>query len=78
MGNVPIKRRKYKDGVKIGNTPACSTYSGIHPNSIYGSIVSIMCRYNVMVYFAQNRDDAERFTLQTLRKFYDLKRKGEI
>ena len=59
-------------------TPLTKQYSGIHPNSIYQTIISIMVRYGIIFYFASNRKDGEKFVLSVLRKFYKLKREGEL
>lgn len=42
----------------------------ICPEAAEQSIISIMERYRLPVYFAKNREDAERFTFNFLRHFY--------
>lgn len=53
-------------------------YVNIAPNAIKRTVESIMVRYNVPIVFCIDRDHAEEFTLCMLKKYYNLKRKGEI
>ena len=57
---------------------ANSMYTQMHPNAIRQTIVSIQLRYRLCVYYAKTRADAERWTLDRLLYFYNLKRKGEL
>lgn len=57
---------------------ASSMYTAMHPNAIRQTIVSIELRYRIGVYYAKTRADAERWTLDRLMYFYNLKRKGEL
>jgi ERCC4-type nuclease len=50
----------------------------VDPKAIINSIISIMLRYGVIFYFAENRTDAENFVTGVLDKYYSLKRKDEI
>ncbi|MDP2162431.1 MAG: ERCC4 domain-containing protein [Flavobacterium sp.] len=71
MDGVEIKRA-YK--TEAGIKPKVKQTIGIHPNSLFGTVVSIMTRYHIPIIFSKNRKEAERFTLEILKKFYKIKR----
>lgn len=74
------------DGLKIqkggkgraGIRPQVKQAIGMHPNSLFGTIVSILVRYNIPIIFARDRKEAEQFTLGILKKYYQLKKLGEL
>lgn len=71
MEGIEIKRNsRGKEGIR----PNVKQKVGIHPNSLFGTVVSIMTRYNIPIIFSKNRKEAERFTLEILKKFYSIKR----
>jgi ERCC4-type nuclease len=75
MEGIEIKRGfKSKEGIK----PLVKQKVGMHPNSLFGTVISIMTRYHIPIIFSKNRKEAERFTLEILRKYYQLKRTNEF
>lgn len=51
-------------------------FSTVHPNSMRGRLVSVQIRLGIPIYYAKTRSDAERFVLDTLCKYYRIKREG--
>mgnify|MGYP001588256082 FL=1 len=75
LEGIEIKRgHKSKAGIR----PKVKSVVGMHPNSLFGTVVSIMTRYRIPIIFANNRKEAERFTLEILKKYYSLKRTNEF
>jgi len=71
--------RPAKGKKKLGYTvPITEVKINVSSKAIISTIISIMVRYRIIFYFAENRTDAEKFVIGVLDKFYALKRKGEI
>lgn len=51
---------------------------GMAPEAVFGTLVSLMIRYDVHFIFAKDRKDAEKWCLSLLLKFYKLKRGNEL
>lgn len=74
MDGIEIKRNsRGKEGIR----PNVKQKVGLHPNSLFGTVVSIITRYHIPIIFSKNRKEAERFTLEILKKFYSIKRSNE-
>ncbi len=58
--------------------PQAISFTKMHSNAILQTIISIMLRYDVIFFFADSKVQAEEFIYSTLKKFYKLKRSGEI
>jgi len=69
---------KFKASKKGHVRPVLEPKIKMHPNSIYMTIISIFIRYQPAFYFAKNRAEGEKFTLSVLKRFYALKRSGEV
>jgi ERCC4-type nuclease len=64
----PTALRKYKTG-KISPVKHCNKRA-IHPNAVIGQVQSIIGHYQIPVWFATNRREAEKMTLGILQKFH--------
>ena len=77
LSGVEVKKRqKGKGGIK-----PCVTSSdkfGTSPASLIGSIAAITVRYGVIIQFLSTREQAEEYCLTVLRKYYSVKRAGEL
>ena len=51
---------------------ATSNKRKIHPNVVLGTVYSIFGKYQVPIFFAIDRSQAEEFTLGVLRKYYQI------
>jgi len=76
MSPIEVPKTKFMKGGKV--RPLVKTQVQMHPNAIWQTIISIMLRYNVIFFFAENRKQAEDFVLGVLRKFYRLKRESSL
>lgn len=71
---VEFTPRRKKDFIQ----PLTKRVINMHPNAVYQTVVSIMCRYGVCIYFAEDRREGEKFVYSVLKKFYSLKRDNEL
>jgi ERCC4-type nuclease len=53
-------------------------YSKVSPNFIRSRLAELELRLRIPIYYADGRNEAERFILYRASKFYRLKREGEI
>jgi len=69
-----------KKGIGTGDSvrPLSKKYVNMNPEAVFQTIVSIMVRYGVAFFFAEDRRQAEKLTLSVLTKFYLLKRSHEL
>jgi hypothetical protein len=71
----PTALRKYKTG-KISPVRHCNKRA-IHPNAVIGQVQSIIGHYQIPVWFATNRREAEKMTLGILQKFHKAQMEGK-
>lgn len=50
----------------------------VSPEAVFGSVVALTLKYNVIPFFARDKTEAERFTLFVLEKFFKYKREGVL
>lgn len=79
LGKHEIRPAGSWRGTKKGTVRPFATQTiMMHPNAIWGTIISINVRYGVHFFFADGKQEAERFVLSTLKKYFSLKRGGDL
>lgn len=71
----PTALRKYKKGPV--NPVRHTNKRAIHPNSVIGRVQSIIGHYQIPIWFATNRGEAEKMTLGILQKFHKAQTEGK-
>lgn len=75
LEGIEIKKN-FKSENKI--KPLNKQKIGVHPESIFGTIISINVRFGIPVIFAKNKHEAQKYLVSILQKYYLLKRNNEI